>query len=149
MEIPRDRIAAFQRHGSILPLNLGDGGVLGSFVGNTTEEYKKLVLRIFVDKDMRIPFYSGNAGSISFIECSQSKDNKELIIEIPPVNDTLTVELIGIQARKVLMDEKLVDQTDKKNEMPSFAVWKIIAQEQTTEINLSAICAIRKLRIQY
>lgn len=143
IKVPRDRIPVFQRKGSILPLNLGEEMCLGSFVGNSTEEYKNLVFRIYPDENVKIPLYSGFDGTINWMGYSKSNQERIIKIDLPSIKEDLQIELVGVHALEVSSARGLITQDNPDS------TWIFLPEKQIAHIKLSADRDFNQIWVQY
>jgi len=149
INVPCDRIPVFQRKGSILPLNLGEGECLGSFVGNSTEEYKHLVLRIYPDRDGETPLYSGLDGSIQYVKYSVSSGEKKIKIDLPSIKMDLQIELVGIHATEIANNHGFLVQNNLDSKKQELNTWIYLSEKQSTYVKLSACCDFDQIWVRY
>ncbi len=109
LTVARDRIPVFQKKGSVLPLNLGDDLKLGSFVGNKTDAYQNLVLRIYPQGEQRIPLYSGKDGALEWVEIISGEDAHEFTVELPAHKTPLIIDIIDREIDAVSKNGKLLE----------------------------------------
>jgi alpha-glucosidase (family GH31 glycosyl hydrolase) len=109
MVVAHDRIPVFQKKGSVLPLNLGDDLKLGSFVGNKTDAFQNLVLRIYPQGEQRIPLYSGEDGAVEWVAVISDEDAKQFTVELPAHKTPLIIEIIDREINAVSKKGKVLE----------------------------------------
>jgi alpha-glucosidase (family GH31 glycosyl hydrolase) len=148
-KVPMDRIAVFQRKRSILPLNLGEEGCLGSFVGNSTDSYRHLFLRIFPDKEEKYPLYSGADGTVHWIHYAVHDLEKRMEIDLPEVADGIQIELIGVRAFEVSTAHGILKESQNTAGELGEGAWKYVPSKQSTQIRIPARRNYTQIRISY
>jgi len=149
IRIPIDRIAVFQRKGSILPLNLGDECCLGSFVGNSTEQYKHLFLRIYSDNDEKFPLYLGSDGTVHYVNCHIREHEKTIEIDIPTMNVEIQIELIGVHAFEVSTVLGTLNESELDSAELKVDTWMYAPSIQSTQIKVPAKRNYDQIWIKY
>ena len=84
--VPRDRIPVYQREGSIVALNLDESFELFSDVGNRTEAYQNLGLRIFPGEGCEFSLVRGQGEVLDPVVVQRGDDPGCLEIELPAVD---------------------------------------------------------------
>ena len=142
-------IPAFQRKGTIMPLNLGKDLTLCSPVGNAVDHYQNLCLFIYPDKNCEVPLFNGTWDEVRWVRCSRSDEIGQLEIYLPPMEDTLHIFLFEVQALVVLCDGKLLPKSASRQKNTSPSGWTIVPEKRLTQIALLASPCPMKLTIQY
>ena len=102
---PRDRIPVFQKKGSLLVLNLGQSGELGSPVGNATEDFNHLTLQIIPDEKTEYAFiYSVKAAPVS-LSIETDEEEHVLKVMLPALPIGVDLVLFGPEPSSVLCNE--------------------------------------------
>ena len=135
---PLGRIPAFQRKGTILPLNLGQDMAMCSPVGNVVDRYQNLCLYIYPGGDCETPLYNKRWCGICWVRCSGSVEAEWLEVELPPMEDTLHIFLLEVQAMEVLCDGKPLPQSANGQMAPSANGWILQSEKHITQIDLLA-----------
>jgi len=146
---PLGRVPAFQRKGTILPLNLGEDMTLCSPVGNTVDQYQNLCLFIYPDGDCEAPFYNRNWGEIRWVRCSRTVESGWLEVKLPSMEVTLHILLFEVQAMVVLCDGKPLPKSAKRQINPSAHGWTLVPEKRITQIDLLASPRPLKVTIRY
>jgi alpha-glucosidase (family GH31 glycosyl hydrolase) len=102
---PRDRIPAFQKKGSLLALNLGQSGELGSPVGNATEDFNHLTLQVIPDGKIEYAFiYSAKAAPVS-LSVETAEEEHVLMVMLPALPIGVELVLFGPEPSSVMLNE--------------------------------------------
>lgn len=83
VKAPRDSIPVYQREGSIVALNLDETFELPSDVGNETDEYKNLALRIFPEQDCQFDLVRDQGERVDRISVERDNINTGWTIKLP------------------------------------------------------------------
>jgi hypothetical protein len=135
---PLGYIPAFQRKGTIIPLNLSEDMTLCSPIGNAVDQFQNLCLFIYPDRNCEVPLYNRTWDEIRWVSCSSFDENEELEIRLPAMENALHIFLFEVQAIVVLCDGKplLMRTSGQKN--TSDPGWTIIPKKRLTQITLPA-----------
>ena len=106
VEVPLDTIPVYQREGTIVALNLGSDFELGSDVGNDTETYCNLELRIFPGSGCSLDLVRQQGARLDRVSVNCNEQAKETTIELPVVNCPLKVAVYTTRPSTVMLDGK-------------------------------------------
>ncbi len=102
---PRDRIPVFQKKGSLMALNLGQSGELGSPVGNATEDFNHLTLKVFPDRKIEYAFtYSAKVAPVN-LSIETDEEEHALLVKLPALPIGLELVLFGPEPSSVIFNE--------------------------------------------
>ncbi|MEN6571068.1 MAG: TIM-barrel domain-containing protein [Anaerolineaceae bacterium] len=104
VEVPLDTIPVYQREGTIVALNLGADFELGSDVGNDTETYCNLELRIFPGSGCSLDLVRQQGARLDRVSVNCNEQAKETTIELPAVNCPLKVAVYTTRPSTVMLD---------------------------------------------
>lgn len=107
VETPRNRVPVYQREGSILAFNTNDKFELFSDVGNETEKYQNLALRVFPGDGCSLNLVKGQGDSVQTITVQPAQAGWTL--EIPALNVPVQVELFGDEPKQVTCNGQAVE----------------------------------------
>lgn len=93
VDVPLGSIPVYQREGTILPLNLASDFKLGSDVGNDTESYRNIELRIFPGEGCSLDLVRGQGEQVDHVAVTCDKDQKEISIDLPGIESPMRVIL--------------------------------------------------------
>lgn len=146
--VPVDRIAVYQRQGSILPLNLNHTGELCTPVGNTCDHIDDLTLVVYPDAGQSTKqVVIADSRSVS-LEVTAKADSSELMLQIAPSRIDLHLVIVSNEPKTVFIDglllEKRVDQTGT----PANSGWTWNEGTQAIIIYLAAKASNTIIRIQ-
>ncbi len=148
VKVPRDRIPVFQKEGSIVPLQLGQSGELGSPIGNDTEQMMHLTLRIVNGGKTKTPILlpRGNEPEWITVEAYEGGDTMEIQLPALPLGADLVI--ISHEPTSVAINGQLLPRLNLENSERRTidGWWKTTKQEiriHLTEINQPARIMIR------
>ena len=144
ISVPIDKIPVFQRKGSILPLNLDAEGKLGSHVGNGTDHFDHLVIRVFPGEDCKLPLNSGKDGSVSWISCEKSGKGT-ITLKMPAMQVNYEIVIMDLIAKEVYLDQDSLKQVDKNSDLNT---WNVQEDDKSTKVRLASNSSPSRLEIK-
>ena len=110
---PKDVIPVFVREGTVLALDAGEGGVLGSWVGNAPGQYENLTFRIYpAATRTTYDWHDGlTSGTYSWIVAPRSSG--DVIVDVPPLPTTCTLLVPDPGFRQVTLDGRALPQAER------------------------------------
>ena len=127
LNVPLDRIPVFQREGSIVVLNLDETFNLCSDVGNSTEEYRNLALRIFPGNGCEFNLVRDQGDRIDPIRVRVDDTSKMVRIELPELDCPVELIVYMNKPADVLQDGDSVE-------------WNWVERERMVKVNLPNGC---------
>ncbi|MHC1740520.1 MAG: TIM-barrel domain-containing protein [Anaerolineaceae bacterium] len=109
VQVPRDGIPVYQREGSIVALNLNDRFIVKSDVGNMTEEYQNLSLRIFPGQGCQVDLVRAQGEQLDHIAVECKEGHTGCSIDLPALDCPLEVIVYTTQPSKVTCDNEPMD----------------------------------------
>jgi alpha-glucosidase (family GH31 glycosyl hydrolase) len=146
---PLSNIPAFQRKGTILPLNLSKDMTLCSPVGNAVDQFQNLCLFIYPDRNCEVPLYNRTWNEIRWVRCSRLDEIGELEIYLPAMEDALHIFLFEVRAMVVLCDSKPLPKSVSVQKNTSAPGWTFVPDKLLTHIDLLASPRPLKVTIRY
>ncbi|MEA5077230.1 MAG: hypothetical protein VB013_01550 [Anaerolineaceae bacterium] len=104
METPRNRVPVYQREGSILAFQTNDKFELFSDVGNETENYQHLALRVFPGTGCSLDLIKEQGSSVQTVSVKSAQAG--WAVELPALNVPVEIEFFGDEPREVTVDGK-------------------------------------------
>jgi len=83
LDAPRDWIPVFQKKGSLLALNLGPSGELGSPVGNGTESFNHLTLQVFPGGKTETAVFQSAQTAPGMVTVETHEEESALHVQLP------------------------------------------------------------------
>jgi len=119
----RDSVPVYQREGSIVAFNVNDHFELFSDVGNNTESYQNLALRIFPGGGCRLDLVRGQGETIDPIEFKRGQDSQTWLLELPALDCPVEIKIYMDKPAAIFCGEKSVDwQWNKTNRVVRFTL---------------------------
>ncbi len=104
--VPFDSIPVYQKMNSVLPLNLDECGRLCSPVGNDTNEYNVLTLRVFADKGVESGIVFEPNSEASTVKVERNTEQTMTVIDLPEYRKELILIVNGSEPKSVTINEK-------------------------------------------
>ncbi|NTV36395.1 MAG: glycoside hydrolase family 31 protein, partial [Anaerolineaceae bacterium] len=101
---PRDRVPVYQKKGSLLALNLNGSGELGGYVGNKTENFKNLTLRIFPGGKFESPIFLSADTEPVWVTVECQKTDGLLVVDLPVLPQCVDLVIAGLEPLSVTRD---------------------------------------------
>lgn len=148
VNVPMDRIAVYQRQGTILPLNLNHTGELCTPVGNDCVHINNLTLVIFSDADqITKEIMMADSRSIS-LEVTPKANSSELMLEISPSPVDLHLVIVSDEPKTVFIDGLLLNRRLDNTGIPANSGWTWNEITGEIKIHLAAKASNTIIRIQ-
>lgn len=146
--VPVDRIAVYQRQGSILPLNLNHTGELCTPVGNACDHVDDLTLVVYPDAGQSTKqIVMADSKSIS-LEVTAKADSTELMLQIAPSPIDLHLVIVSDEPKTVFIDGLLMEKGLDQNSTPANSGWTWNEVTREIKIHLAVKASNTILRIQ-
>ena len=148
VKVPRDRIPVFQKAGSIVALQLGHSGELGSPIGNDTEQSMHLTLRIVCGVESKAPILlpRGNKPIWITVEAYEGEDAIE--IQLPALPQGADLVILSHDPTSVAINGQLLPRLNRDDfERRTIDGWWVSTNQEIrihlAEINQPARITIR------
>jgi len=111
---PKDKIPVFVRAGSVLALNLNDTYKVAEGVGNKTDQFENLSLKIYpnIEGEFKYQWFDLVSKRIYDIKIEHQVD-KCIEIVIPPIPHDVTLIIVQSSFSSVLLDERVMSLSNK------------------------------------
>lgn len=107
VETPRNRVPVYQREGSILAFHTNEKFELFSDVGNETENYQQLALRVFPGDGCSLDLVKGQGNSVQTVTIKPAQTGWAL--ELPALNVPIEVEIFIDEPKQVTCNGHAVE----------------------------------------
>ena len=148
VEVPRDFIPVYQRKSSMVALHTDSTGALGSPVGNRTDAFTHLTLRIFpggtIHKSITLP----EKDELAMIEVNQNAKEGSMEIQLPSLTIGVDLILFAKEPGKVTVDGQPLPRLDDDLPFGSHAVWRWQAERAEITVHLPEPGAMKTIKIQ-
>ena len=109
VDVPLGSIPVYQREGTILPLNLDEDFELGSDVGNDTESYRNLELRIFPGQGCALDLVRRQGERIDHISVIPNENDHQIEMDLPALGCAVRVVVYTSKPSTVTLDDSPVE----------------------------------------
>ena len=110
---PKDVIPVFVREGAILPLNAGEGGVLGSWIGNALDHYENLTFQIYPAATRTTYDWHDGLTSGTYSWVVEPHSSGDLIVDVPPLPYICTSLVPDPGFWQVAVDDRVLPQAER------------------------------------
>ncbi len=148
VEVPRDFIPVYQRKSSMVALHTDSTGALGSPVGNRTDAFTHLTLRIFpggtIHKSITLP----EKDELAMIEVNQNAKEGSIEIQLPALNIGVDLILFAKEPGQVTVDDQPLPRLADDLSFGSQAVWRWQAERAEITLHFPEPGAMKTIKIQ-
>lgn len=109
VEVPRNRVPVYQREGSILAFNTNENFELCSDVGNQTDCYQNLSLRVFPGQGCSLDFVREQGDSIQTVVVKQNPAKTAWTIELPALNVPVEICFFAPRFTEVVCEDQPIE----------------------------------------
>ncbi|MEW9550217.1 TIM-barrel domain-containing protein [Nonomuraea sp. NPDC050783] len=96
-----DTIPVYARPGAIIPLNLGDGYLLGGEIGNSVDAYQNLTFRIHPAGTTSYAYFEDAAGAVRTFTSAADWAAHTVTVTVPPLTTTGTLQVASTRPASV------------------------------------------------
>ncbi|MBI9048893.1 MAG: glycoside hydrolase family 31 protein [Anaerolineaceae bacterium] len=148
VEAPRDFIPVYQRKSSMVALQTDATGSLGSPVGNRTDAFTNLTLRIFpggiINESIKLPEINESVN----IEVNQNADGSTIEIMLPALTIGVDLILYTKEPGCVMIDDKALLRINNDQSFGLQAAWYWHAELEEVIIHFPETCNMKTIKIQ-
>jgi alpha-D-xyloside xylohydrolase len=148
IETPRDFIPVYQRKSSMVALHTDGTGALGSPVGNRTDAFKTLTVRIFPGENFQEKLSLPGYAEPVTIEVNQNAKEGGIEIRLSSLNIGIDLTLFNKEPGSVKLDDQALPRISDGLSFGPQAAWRWQAERGEVILHLPEPCPMKTIKVQ-